>query len=291
LSGFQIRQAETRQRQTDEATQLRIVQAFQWLLVPTQPNPTGPIEWIVLRINGEGSLAERASRKLVAEDLLRLDMAAVLVRMDLDRSLAPLWESGDIEVAQLWDAYARYCYLPRLRDADVLRRAIATGPAHPEWPRETFAVAAAYDRANGRYRDLTIGRTASPVTMQSLVVQSYLAEAQADLDDHRAHSPSSTIASPGPMRSAVTSSVVGSSERERPRRFRAMATFRSPRPAQDIQTIEREVLQHLATADNIQVIIHLEIDSSTASGFSEDTVSTVTENARALGFDEYRFEE
>jgi hypothetical protein len=291
LSTFQIRQAETRQRQTDEAAQLRIMQAYQWLLVPTQPDPIRPIEWTVLRVNGEGSLAERASQKLMAEDLLRLDMAAVLVRMDLDRSLAPLWESGDVEVAQLWDAYARYCYLPRPRDADVLLRAVATGPAHPEWLKETFAVATVYDRATGRYHDLTIGRAASPVTMQSLVVQPFLAEAQADLDDHRARSPSSTVPSPAPTRSAVTSSVVRPSRRERPHRFRATVTFRSPRPAQDLQKLEREVLQHLATSDDMQVVIHLEIDVSTASGIPDDTVSTVTENARALGFDEYRFEE
>jgi hypothetical protein len=41
----------------------------------------------------------------------------------------------------------------------------------------------------------------------------------------------------------------------------------------------------------MQVVLHLEIDVSTASGIPDDTVSTVTENARALGFDEYRFEE
>ena len=290
LSGFQIRQAETRQRQTDEAVELGITQTYQWLLVPTQPDPMGPIEWIVLRINGEGSLAERASRKLLAEDLLRLDMAAVLVRMDLDQSLAPLWETGDVEVAQLWEAYARYCYLPRLRDADVLLRAVAAGPSHPEWPNETFAVAAAYDRATGRYRDLTIGRTAS-ATLQSVVVQPFLAEAQADLDDHRARPPSSAVASPAPARSAVTSSVVRPLRRQGPRRFRATVTFRSPRPAQDLQKIEREVLEYLGARDDMEIVIRLEMDVSTALEISENTASTVIENARALGFEEYEFEE
>jgi hypothetical protein len=41
----------------------------------------------------------------------------------------------------------------------------------------------------------------------------------------------------------------------------------------------------------MQVVIHLEIDVSTASSFSDDTASTVMENARALGFEEYGFEE
>jgi hypothetical protein len=216
-------------------------------------------------------------------------MAAVLVRMDLDRSLAPLWESGDVEVAQLWDAYARYCYLPRLRDADVLRQAVSTGPAHPEWAKEGFAVAAAYDNATGRYRNLTMGREASPVTMQSLLVQPSLAEAQADLDDHRSRSPA--VPSPAPIRSAVTSSVVRPRRRDRARRFRATVTLRSPRPAGDLEKIEREVLQHLATAKDMQVVVHLEIEVSTASDISDDTVNTVIENARALGFDEFRFEE
>jgi hypothetical protein len=290
LSGFQIRQAETRQRQTNEAVELGLMHTYQWLLVPTQPDPIGPIEWIVLRVNGEGSLAERATRKLKEEDLLRLDMAPVLVRMDLDRSLAPLWETGDVEVAQLWDAYARYCYLPRLRDADVLLRAVAAGPAHPEWSKETFAFAAAYDRTTGRYRDLTIGRTAS-VTMNSVLVQPFLAEAQADLDDHRARSPSSAVATPAATQSTVTSSVVRPLRRKGPRRFRGTVTFRSPQLVQDLRKIEREVLERLGTADDIQVAIHLEMDVSTTSGISEDTASTVMENARALGFEEYGFDE
>ena len=51
------------------------------------------------------------------------------------------------------------------------------------------------------------------------------------------------------------------------------------------------MLERLGTAADIQVAIGLEMDVSTTSDIPEDTASTVMENARALGFEEYGFDE
>ena len=64
--------------------------------------------------------------------------------MDIER--AGLWsERDDIAVGELWDAYARFPYMPRLTSRDVLERAVSDGAANLNWQQETFAYAEAHD--------------------------------------------------------------------------------------------------------------------------------------------------
>jgi hypothetical protein len=156
LSGSQAQQARNKQRQSDEAVRLRIPETYHWLLVPHQPDPTGPIKWSTLRVDGQSKLGERVSRKLREADFLRTVVSPRLIRLDLDGPLRRLWESGDVQVSDLWDAYARYCYLPRLRDENVLHQAVALGPAGPNWKKQGFAVAGRYDMEEGRYANLVM---------------------------------------------------------------------------------------------------------------------------------------
>ena len=53
--------------------------------------------------------------------------AGSLLRMELDR--VPLWRGNHVAVKQLADDFARYLYLPRLRDNSVLAEAIAKASA------------------------------------------------------------------------------------------------------------------------------------------------------------------
>lgn len=85
---------------------LELAETYQWLLVPRQPVPTGPIEWDALKADGEGGLAERACRKLVNGGGLYTSYPPVLLRLQLDGPLAPLWEGGRVTVTEVWKAYA-----------------------------------------------------------------------------------------------------------------------------------------------------------------------------------------
>jgi hypothetical protein len=44
-----------------------------------------------------------------------------------------LWDSGHVSAAVLWDVFARYLYLPRLRNLDVLLATVEAGPASLSW--------------------------------------------------------------------------------------------------------------------------------------------------------------
>jgi hypothetical protein len=70
LSPYQVRQAEAQRISANSAIDVRLPEAYQWLLVPVQSSPQAEIEWQDIRLNGREPIAERASRKLRSDELL-----------------------------------------------------------------------------------------------------------------------------------------------------------------------------------------------------------------------------
>ena len=64
LDAFQVNQIATKRKEADDTVTARIPEAYQWLLVPTQPDPLGPVDLPATRLTGGGSLAVRAGTKL-----------------------------------------------------------------------------------------------------------------------------------------------------------------------------------------------------------------------------------
>jgi hypothetical protein len=221
-----------------------------------------------------------------------------LVRIDLDNLLRRLWEDGDVQVSQLWDAYARYCYLPRLCDVDVLRRAVALGPLGPTWREHGFAVASSYHQETGLYMDLVVGRSLEAVAMESLLVQPELAEAQMASESNVVESagesglsPVSDPAALEPRRPRVSASLARVPEAtEGPHEFYGTVTFVGDQVGGGIARLYQEVLRHLA-APGIESSFTVEIRASAAEGFDDDTVQMITENAQVLKFGEFGFRE
>ncbi|MBA3352433.1 MAG: ATP-binding protein, partial [Blastocatellia bacterium] len=158
LSPFQVRNAETQKNAADSAVTARLPETYQWLLVPIQNGPQGVIEWQASRLSGSDSLAVRASRKIVSEELLIPSLGANRLRMELDR--IPLWRGDHVPIRQLVDDFARYLYLPRLTDSSVLVNAIRDGLTLLTWVEDSFAYAESYDESAGRYRGLRGGQAA-----------------------------------------------------------------------------------------------------------------------------------
>ena len=117
----------------------------------------GPIELDAVRLDSPGDIGERVSRKMVNDGTLAERYPAVMLRHQLDTTLASRWEEGDVSAGALWDDYAKYVYLPRLRDIDVLLAAVETGPSTVSWESEGFGVAAGIDEVLGRYLGLAVG--------------------------------------------------------------------------------------------------------------------------------------
>lgn len=105
------------------------------------------------------------------------------LKLDDDKALASRWADGHVAAITLWEDFAKYVYLPRLRDQDVLMATVAAGPASMTWQAEGFAVAAGYDESSGRYLGLVAGGHAAGLPPTALVVRPDVAVAQQEESD------------------------------------------------------------------------------------------------------------
>lgn len=296
LDPFQSKQADTKRRNADDTVNVRIPEAYQWLLVPNQPDPKGALEWTDIRLQGSDSLALRASKKLKSEELLLVRMGGVRLRLELDR--VPLWRGNDAPVKQLVEDFATYLYLPRLRDSDVLIAAIREGITLLTWQSETFAYAQSKD-ADGRYLGLVGGGTAAvQCESGSLVVKPDVAAEQQRRDAEAAKGTGAERTGEQGQRTG-TETTEGTDPGTPPtqpvpavyRRFHGSARLDSLRVGRDASRIADEVIQHLSKHVGANVEVTLEIRAELPEGASEKTIRDVTENCRTLRFDTFGFEE
>src|SRR2546422_8755109 len=89
-------------------------------LSPTSQTPGNPMSLQEIRMQPQpkSPLALNASRRLRTEDMLITQYAGTLLRGELDR--IPLWRGNHVNTKELADYFARYVYLPRLRNTEVL---------------------------------------------------------------------------------------------------------------------------------------------------------------------------
>ncbi|MCS6803437.1 MAG: Swt1 family HEPN domain-containing protein [Dehalococcoidia bacterium] len=293
LDPQQRRQAETQQRAADGAVTARLPETYQWLLVPQQLTPQAQITWQAVRLSGSDPLAVRASKRLRAEELIVLNMAATILRKHLDE--IPLWRGDHVAIRQLADDFGRYLYLPRLSGPDVLVQAIRQGVELLTWRVESFAFAESFDEAGGRYRGLRGGQSVV-ITPESsgLIVKPSVAGAQIDSETPPTHQP--VPGPPGPVVTPREPLPLGQDPGSPPaalpplRRFYGSVRLDPSRVGRDAARIADEVISHLVAQMGSEVTVTLEIVAKLPGGATEQLIRTVTENARTLKFDSQGFE-
>ena len=304
LDNFQKAQAETKRKGAEETVEARIPETYVWLLVPGQPDPQGDLEWAEFRLQGNDALAVRVSKKLQQVDSLKKVWAGSLLRLELDR--VPLWRGDHVSVKQLSDDIAKYLYLPRLKDENVLIEAIREGLGSLMWQTETFAYAEGWDDARKRYKGLKHGPSVRVlVDGHSLLVKPEVAKVQLDADqqqalkDRAAVQPADDVSGTIERRPGTSGTGIdGGAGVVDPvivppqlRRFHGSVTVDPVRLGRDASRIAEEVVQHLSTIVGANVEITLEIHADLPDGASEKLVRDVTENCRTLKFTDYGFEE
>lgn len=312
LDPFQSKQADGKCKSADETVDARIPETYQWLIVPAQSDPKGAMEWLEIKLGsgGEG-LASRASQKLKGEELLLLQitpaqtkycLGGVRLRHDLDR--IPLWRGDHVGLKQLADDFAKYLYLPRLKDADVLLAAIRDGISRLTWQTESFAYADRFDEAQSRYIGLQAGQALQVLLDgQSVLVKPEVAAHQLAADRSSSMSGSGEFnggtnpGNPGgnaqptePSNPNPAGGTVAPAPVQRPTRFHGAVDLDTLRVGRDASRIAEEVIQHLSGLRGVTVRVTLEIEADIPGGASEDTVRTVTENCRTLRFQSHGFE-
>ena len=200
-----MRQAQAQKDSADGAVTARIPEAYQWLLVPTQSTPQDPVTWQSFRLTGQEPLAVRASKKLRNDELLVAGFAATRLRLELDQ--VPLWRGDHVAIKQLVEDFARYIYLPRLKEPSVLLGAIRDGLGLLMWQQDWFAYADSFDEASERYRGLRCGEL---VNISTENLAGLLVRPEPALKQHEAEKATSSGGAAGGVVSTSSDTSVGS---------------------------------------------------------------------------------
>jgi predicted AAA+ superfamily ATPase len=285
LDAQQRKQVDANCKRTEETLLVRLQETYSWLIVPVQPDPTGPIDYQAHRIAGQDSFYDRAARKLRQSEMLIPRWSPDNLRIELDRYL---WrDQPHLGLKQLWEYLARYCYLPRLYNEDVLLKAVADGVARADAP---FGYATMVG-LEGIYKGLTFGHSTSIYfDDNAVIVRPEIAQAQIEAA-RQAQAPTQT---------APAAPSGGSQERPyipaeppQPRlttRYHGTVSLDPQRVNREMATIVEEIIQRLTSLTGTQVDITLEISAERSSGFDDATVRTINENSRTLKFKSHGFE-
>ena len=291
LPPHQVRQAQQQAESADGTVDARIGEAFPWLLAPSQKSPQGAVEWQAIRLRGSGPLAEKASRRLVNDEMLVTAMAGTRLRMELDR--VPLWRGDHVAVGQLVDDFARYIYLPRLQEPAVLLDAIRDGVSLLTWMHDAFAYGDDYNEEGERYPGLRAGQglfineTSSGLLVKPDVAQRQMEEeAKPDPDPDQDPDPDPGPG-PGPGPAPIQSPPLPPPQAKR---YHGSVKLDPTRAGRDAGQIAEEVIAHLSGLPGARVQLILEIEADIPAGAPDEIVRIVNENSRTLKFDDSGFE-
>jgi len=203
-----------------------------------------------------------------------INWAGTLLRTELDK--VPLWDGNHVAVKQLIEYFARYLYLPRLRDSQVLIEAVRDGVARTTWMQDSFAYADGFDEVKQRYLGLQAGKLAKVSTDGAgLLVKPEVAKAQRDAEEPP---PQTHTAGPGSAGGEARDEPInGGGPREdedkspkdehpAPRRFHGSVSLNAIRLGRDASTIAQEIVQHLTKLNAATVEITLEIEGRDTRG-------------------------
>lgn len=295
LDQIQTKEAVDATRAADGALNNRLEDVWRVLLSPAiaDRSRVDNFLWQPRRLSGNGSMIQRAAKKLVQDELIIESWASETMLAEVGDLL---WQNGDeLELKKLWGLMTAYAYLPRLKNFDVLAGAI-----------EDATAAGKFGYADGFVDDRPVGIVLGErprATLTGFIVRREKAEAELAARDAerekreagsaRAAGIAGTAGSPG----FGTSGQIGAGDRvdQDPRvappkyaRFHLHARLDPARAWEQARRVVEEIAPHLEK--NGEIEITLEIQAEAPDGFDPDAVTSVNENCDALGVEERGFE-
>jgi hypothetical protein len=213
-----------------------------------------------------------------------------MIRMDLDAKLSKAWESGHLNVGQLWAFYCSYPYLTRMKNRKVLADAISESLSGMMFEQEGFALAEGFESNSGNYVGLILpgaGSFFGAITDQTLLVKPEVASAQLPAITV------TTVEKQGDTNTVtdVKTKINGVITPKIATRFFGVYEVDAERYSRDLNRLSQEILQHLSSIDGVELEITIEIHADVKEGFSAEKIRVILENARSLKFEQSSFEE
>ena len=286
LDKMQQTQAEKSRDDASTTVAARLLEAYKWLLQPKQEG-TEPMSWDVKSVtNGGlgsvGSLPQRVVNRLESDGELIRQWAPIHLKAELDKWI---WKDGQphVSLKQVWTYMATYLYFPRLTESKVLVDAVKAGLRTKDY----FGYA---DGVEGeRYLGLVFGEGSQMVVTDdtSVLVRREVAAKQKEQETPEV--PTEGSGSEG-------GEEEGGGPEKPPgptvqRRFYGRARLKPARLGSSAGQIGDEIVQHLNALVGAEVEVIIEVHAHVPEGIPENVARTVGENAQALKFDEFAFEE
>ena len=259
------------------------------LLLPQEPQPGSPnaargfdLETVALanRANDPKPLPQLAWEKCEADGLIVSRLGV------LDNDLSKVWQPTQphVSIRQLRDWFAQFPYLSKLREPQVLAKAISEALARSD---AKYAIADRFDEAKGEYVGLMLARLVSvDLNSDAVLIHREIADAQVakqvpQTAPRDTGNKDQTVAQPPPDVHIAA----------RPRRFYAKVTLDPNRPTPLVSNIAQSILSELDRARGTTITLTLDISADTVDGFSEDIENIVRDNAASLRITDFGFEE
>jgi hypothetical protein len=290
LTQNQKHQASTRQAQAEQTVKSRLLQTFTWALVPSQPDASAPFVVRETKVEGQSeSLGDRVSRRLGSDGDLSIRQAAVTIRLAINK-VPQIWKDGHVTLGTLWGLYCQYPYMPRLRDRKVLEEGVLDLPML--WETDAFALATEFDAASQRYVGLWIPgdqHSAPPSTDTLLLVRPDVATMNREQEKPADDDSGDSAGVEDGAKTGARKTGIDVAFPPQKTRFYAVKTLSSDRIALDFKSIADEVIANLRD-QGIDLVVKIEIEAVDATGFDENKIRTLSENAKTLKFDQSGFE-
>ncbi|ABQ66570.1 ATPase (AAA+ superfamily)-like protein [Rhizorhabdus wittichii RW1] len=280
------RLAETKLAEARETMKTRLKEAWCYLHYPAQESAQADVEWVSGKIPAQDGLLARASKKLLAEEGLLTELGPTRLDRDLQKYI---WNGKPhLSLKDLREYLNRYIYLPRLKNEQVLVKAVQA--AVTGMLPGPFAYAERWDEKTDAYLGLAIEQAVSAI----VVIDSDSVIVRPDVAEVRRPAPAPPGPAGGPEEPGDKSSETGErptggvpeqpTAEKRPTRFTGTVMISAERPARDMHQIVEAIVEQLTTLPGGHVKLRLEIDAEIPSGLDRAKVRTLVENATTLGF-------
>lgn len=281
---LQKRQAEKEFESAKEVLPRAARECYKWLLCPTQETAQGKPSVEAFVLNPSGRFAWNELERVATEnELVITGWSPIHLRTKLKELY---WKEGQPTalVETFWEDSLRYLYLPRLKDRDVLARAIRDGAGSKDF------FGTAYGQTDGKYDGFKFGDKDIQIYDTLLLIEPSAAKLYQDAQA-AAVKPATTTGGNEPTAPGTVTSGGGGSGPSKtgpivatgPNSFHGTADIAPATAKMRLVQIADEIVSLLASDPNASVKVVLEISADFPDGAKDTIKRAVSENANSLG--------
>ena len=281
--------ARTQLREANFTLDIRLREAWCWLIYPSQANAHEDVELISGKLAVRDNVLVRATKKLINEEVMFTELGPVRLNRDMEKYI---WaDKPHIPLADLWEFHNSYVYLPRLKDKQVLIKSVLG--AISQLFSGPFAYAERFNGETNKYEGLVIEQSENtPIVIDrdSVIVRPNIANENRpkSVGTGKGDSEDTSTMENQPPDGDVTEGHSkpddGLPGERLPTRFRGTVMISSERPARAMGKVVDAIIGQLTTISNATVELKLEIDAEVPSGIDKGKSRTLMENADTLDF-------